>query len=432
MPVDLAEFKAAFARAATADQSRQNAIELIGRHLKIVQGLAHTDSLPELAGELHAAKQAIARIKGMKDPLVLSHLEPLENALKPVERLVAKMRQGDEKLPAGRAKVREGLAEGKLAGMLGDPATKREVLDWVGTLKSPDIDTVDELVAVFRTDAISDLKLLEAVLQHSKIERSEVEKMPSVMKLPAFRRTQIIDKYRETEQQKAQRRETEDKGKGERFLSSEYRIVNPLLAAFDALKVDPTVHQSPDYDYTPLQGKLLKEWRRIAVERGAGKDMVETWDFDKMKETYGVIRSMARVWDKYEMPEIPGGAVSRGDTGAHMFSAYPQLDPRKIPLADGEHAVSINLTWPGVMSTTVGDPKDHNFIQAKTFIWRFKVDPKHKGRSIGTINPSEQEVTFPVGTKIHVEKLVVRLVDKSLMSSEFGTNAEVIAIAKIQ
>jgi len=143
-----------------------------------------------------------------------------------------------------------------------------------------------------------------------------------------------------------------------------------------------------------------------------------------------MIRSMARVWDKYEMPEVPNGALTRGDIGPHLYGKYSVLDPRKMKYKDGENSVSLDITWPGVMSTTIGNPKDHNFVQKKTFIWRFTVGKKHSGRSIGTINPSEQEVTFPVGSKIHIDKLIVRLNDKSFREAEFGNNAEVIAIAR--
>lgn len=80
------------------------------------------------------------------------------------------------------------------------------------------------------------------------------------------------------------------------------------------------------------------------------------------------------------------------------------------------------------MSTTVGDPTEHNFISSKSFIWKIHLGGKHDGHTIGDINPSEQEVIFPVGVQITVEKLIVRVDDKTLQSGYFGSNAEVIAI----
>ncbi len=335
-------------------------------------------------------------------------------------------------LPEGQARVRQAIADGTLAAELAKPEVKSKVVEWAKGMSSAGPADIADLLAVFRADVIADADLLDATLKHTTISREEAEATASFKKLPAFKRKQILDKYRETPQAAAQRVEDEDKAKGERFLSSEYRIVNPLLAALEELGVDPAAHQMPDYDYRPIEAKLMAAWKRIAIARGSSPVTVETWDGDNLKETYGVIRSMARVWDKYEAPEIPGGAVTRGDTGAFMYGAYPFLDPVKQGYPDGELALAKTITWPGVMSTTVGNPKDHNFIQAKSFIWKFQTRTPHKGRIIGSINPAEQEVTFPVGSRVVIEKLIVRVHDKTLHAAEFGSVAEVIALARLE
>ncbi len=335
-------------------------------------------------------------------------------------------------LSEGQASVRQAIAEGNLAAELAKPDVKAKAIRWVKGMGSPGAEEVADLLAMFRADVIADADLLEAVLKHTAITREEAEATASFKKLPAFKRKQILDKYRMSPEAAAKLVEDEDKAKGERFLSSEYRIVNPLLAALEELGVDPAVHQSPDYDYRPIEARLIQVWKRIAIARGSSPVTVETWDGDNLKETYGVVRSMARVWDKYEVPDIPGGAVTRGDTGAFMYAAYPFLDPKTQGYPDGELAFSKTITWPGVMSTTVGDPKDHNFIQAKSFIWKLQARAPHKGRIIGSINPAEQEVTFPVGSKVIIEKLIVRVHDKTLHAAEFGSVADVIALARLE
>ena len=435
MPVETAEFKSAFGLIETADSSTTDAVEAISRQLKIVQGLAHTDALSDLTSTLHAANKLVAKLSGMDDITVQSHLDMLKKELPPIQRLIQSLTKKDQKLPEGHQLVRKAMVDGNLAEKATDPKWVRKVDAWLRSLPDEvDIDTRDDVVGLFKLDQIKSLELLDAALKRTtedEVSRDDVEDMGTFQGLPKFKRGQVLDKYRETPEMKRERKKREDMAKGERFLSSEYRSINPLLAAFENLGVDPTVHSSPDYDYGKIKSKLLVEWRKVAVERGADKELTDTWDLDKLAETYEFVRAMARVWDDYEQPEIKGNTVTRGDTGRFMFTAYPILDPEKNNYPDGVVNVSATITWPGMMSTTVGDPKEHNFITAKTFIWKFTVASDHPGRIIGSINPSEQEVTFPVGVKVNIKQLIVRRVDKSFQSGEFGANAEVIAIASL-
>ena len=93
--------------------------------------------------------------------------------------------------------------------------------------------------------------------------------------------------------------------------------------------------------------------------------------------------------------------------------------------------MSISLTWPGVMSTTLGKPTEHNYVQSKSFVWSFTPGTPCVGRIIGDINPSEQEITFPVGVSVKIKKLIIRKVDKTLKAGEFGDKAEIIAVADL-
>jgi hypothetical protein len=287
------------------------------------------------------------------------------------------------------------------------------------------------VLAVFYAQVLKEGKVLEAVLRVTSLSRSEIQSMPAFAFIPKFAANSLLDKYRPDEEIERQKQLAADKAVGEQFLSSGYRLINPLLAAFDALKIDPTSHKGEGFDYDSIKVDLLKQWKKIAVDRKyANTEDVDSWDYESMASTYKNITAIQRSWEKFEKPEIPGGVVARGDS-AVMYTAYPILDPHKNNYKDGEVSVSGTITWPGIMSTTVGDPKSHSFITAKTVIWRFNVDPQNAGRSLGSINPSEQEVTFPLGVKVVLQKLIVRVNDKTIQQGEFGSVAELIAFAKL-
>jgi hypothetical protein len=333
-------------------------------------------------------------------------------------------------IPPGQQAVRD--AGSGLAQVLGNPQTKKNVLTWLKSVSSgASSETQKDVLAVFNAQVIKDATVLEAVLKVTTLSRSEIQSMPAFKFLPPFKANQLLDTYRPDEEIERQKQIAADKAVGEQFLSSSYRLINPLLAAFDFLKVDPSLHTSGGYDYEPIKDNLLKAWKRIAVERKyAVQQDVEGWDYDAIANTYKNITAIQRSWENFDKPEIPGGVVARGDS-AVMYTAYPVLDPRKNNYKDGEVTVSGTITWPGIMSTTVGDPKQHGFIQAKTVIWCFNVDSVNAGRSIGSINPSEQEVTFPLGVKVVLQKLIVRVNDKTIQQGDFGSVAELIAFAKL-
>ncbi len=455
MPISAGKFKVAFGLLESGDESVDKAVELISHHIGLIESLVHVDPLGTLTRALNGSKKVIAKLGSMDSDVVQSHLTILKGMLPPVERLIKQIIADDGDMEEGRQLVRKAMVDGDLHDKITNPKFAKAVKAWLdGVGDEPDFDTKDDIIGLFQEDLIegvlkkrkkgflqsSSQKAMDTLFDsalgltdESELPREEIESMSAYLAMGKSKRQRILDKYRETDEEKQARLIREDKARGETYLSSGYRSINPLLAAFDALKVDPSVHRSPDYNYTAIQSKLLLKWREIAQARGmADKKATDAWDLVLMAETYEFVRAMARVWDDFKVPDIPGNAVARGDTGRFMYAAYPALDPTKNGLGDGEHSVGITITWPSIMSTTMGDPKEHNFITAKTFIWKFSVTDGHPGRVIGTNNASEAEVTFPVGVTVSINKLVIRTGDdKSLKAGEFGSTAEVIAYARL-
>lgn len=267
-----------------------------------------------------------------------------------------------------------------------------------------------------------------------------LKKVPGILEAQAPQQGQQPDPLYELQQQllvleaKQQQlsRINQDCIAGENYLSGDYKRVGTLMAAFEKLGVDPALHNDPSYDYSSIKGKLLVLWKQIAVERKVvPESAVENWDEQSLDDSYEIVRKIARSWDAYPVPTIPGNRVARGDIAANMAANYAELDIEKKDLADGEHAVNISLTWPSLMSTTVGDPARHNFISEKTFVWSFTVKQPCPGRIIGENNPSEQEVTFAPGVKVKINRLIVRRGDKTLEAATYGSNAIVIALAEL-
>lgn len=279
--------------------------------------------------------------------------------------------------------------------------------------------------------AFNDLPSLEEFLKTTALSREAVQKLLKSANLPKFRMMNLLDKYKPDFEIERGKRVADDKARGEQYLTSGYRRINPLLAAFDALNVDPSVHTGEGYDYLAIKDRLLEQWKKIAIDRRyADEGTVDSWDEATMADVYKDITAIQRSWNEFEMPNIPGGTVARGDSEM-IYGAYPTLDAQKRGYPDGMIQVAETLTWPGIMSTTVGDPKSHGFIMAKKVIWRFSVDAEHAGRKLGANNPSEEEVTFPLGVKVMLESLLVRVKDKTLQEGEYGSHAEVIAFARL-
>ncbi|MDF5719185.1 MAG: DUF4157 domain-containing protein [Rhizonema sp. PD37] len=213
---------------------------------------------------------------------------------------------------------------------------------------------------------------------------------------------------------------------GGQFLSSGYKRINPLLSALYKLgiKADPKQSESLVTRVQNRKVEILKVWKAEAESmKPSDTENIKTWDDKDLTITVENIQAINKEWAGYEKPEVE--KVYRGDS-VTLYKVFKQLEPETLKLEDGKHTYTDTITWPGLMSTTIGDPKTHNFINGKTIVWDLDVRNNHNGRVIGNENPSEAEVTFPVGTTIKVNELIVRRQNKDLEASTYGDSAELI------
>ncbi len=225
-----------------------------------------------------------------------------------------------------------------------------------------------------------------------------------------------------------------DVGQGGMYVSSGYRQINPLLAAFEDAGFTPAQVRSMSFDFSAKADEVLSNWKRIAVERGYNTpEGVESWNAQDLGIWHETIKGIHRAWDDFETPSISNNTVVRGDS-RHIYSAFDGiLNPEKYGGVGGYHNVGKEISWPGIMSTSVGDPKTHNFMEKKTVIWKIEVPSEgHTGRVLGRENVGEAEVTFPVDTRIRVDQVLVRNDGfANELADTFGNKAQVIVFAKM-
>lgn len=239
----------------------------------------------------------------------------------------------------------------------------------------------------------------------------------------------------ETEQLKraAEQLKKADLQEGGKYLSSGYRSINPLLAAFEEAGYTAAQVRHVGFDFSDRAADVLENWKRVATERGyASREVTESWDLQDLHRWHDSIKAIHRAWDDFPSPAIPGNAVVRGDS-QQIFSSFDGvLDPAHYP-GGGYHDVGRTISWPGIMSTTTGSATTHNFVNSKAVIWKFDVPEQgHPGRVLGSENLAEAEVTFPVNTQIKINQVLVR--DGHFaheLTGEFGDKAKVIVFADI-
>ncbi|WP_146193984.1 hypothetical protein [Streptomyces sp. MA5143a] len=224
-----------------------------------------------------------------------------------------------------------------------------------------------------------------------------------------------------------------DLQEGGKYLSSGYRSINPLLAAFEEAGYTAAQVRHVGFDFSERAADVLENWKRVATERGyASREVTESWDLQDLHRWHDSIKSIHRAWDDFPSPAIPGNAVVRGDSRQIFASFDGILDPAHYP-GGGYHDVGRTISWPGIMSTTTGSATTHNFVNSKAVIWKFDVPEQgHPGRVLGSENPAEAEVTFPVNTQIKINQVLVR--DGHFaheLAGEFGDKAQVIVFADI-
>jgi hypothetical protein len=221
---------------------------------------------------------------------------------------------------------------------------------------------------------------------------------------------------------------------GENYLGADYRRINPLLAAFEKQGYSGTQVRKPNFDYASKKSAVLADMKVIAIERKyAVPSTTESWDEGYVDQTYGVLRSILNVWDRF--PAAGGGThtrVFRGDS-KFLYNSFPKLNPG-LPdngYHEGENSVSFSVTMPQILSTTYGDPKTHSYVAGKTVVWDISLPAAHEGKGLGKNNQSEEEMSFPVGTTLVVNKLLVRTTDRTQQAGTYGADAEVIVMASI-
>ncbi|MFI1709076.1 hypothetical protein [Streptomyces griseoruber] len=231
----------------------------------------------------------------------------------------------------------------------------------------------------------------------------------------------------------AEKQKRDDLGQGGIYLGPGYRQINSLLATFERMGYTPAQVRDANFNFSDRADVVLETWKQVAMERGyAAREDTEPWDRQDLDKWHDSIKAIHRVWDIFPRPEIPGNTVVRGDT-QHIFSSFDGiLDPARYP-EGGYHNVGRTISWPGILSTTMASATKNNFAAEKTVIWKFDVPKQvHTGRVLGSENPAEREVTFPVATQIKINRVLVR--DGHFaheLTGEFGDNAKVIVFADI-
>jgi hypothetical protein len=220
--------------------------------------------------------------------------------------------------------------------------------------------------------------------------------------------------------------------KGELFLSSNYRQVNSLLGAIQKVYGSPDVRDAK-FQLVDKLADLLAMWKNIALDwHVAVKDDVEKWTVEYMLQTFEVFKQINSVWSKFPKRDLPSNAVYRGDSD-YLYDSYDFLDPEKNKYPDGVVPIGRELTWPTIMSTSYdrGGVKTHRYIDGRQILWVLGAKGKHEGKKLGDNNPSETEATFPAGTRIRIDNLIIRRKDKSAYSDIAPDSVEVIVEGEI-
>ncbi|MFD9118733.1 hypothetical protein ACFU6M_07305 [Streptomyces bottropensis] len=239
----------------------------------------------------------------------------------------------------------------------------------------------------------------------------------------------------EQAKQQAEKQKKDDLGRGGLYVSSGYRIINPLLTAFERMGYTPAQVRDANFNFSGQTDVALETWKQVAMERGATEEVTESWNMEDLGKWHEHARGIHRVWNHFRHAVIPDNTVVRGDS-AQIFSSFDGiLDPEDLERypSGGYYTVGKTISWPGILSTTVGRAIEHNFVKDKSVIWKFDVrEQGHPGRELGSENQSEAEVTFPVSTRIKIKGVLVRKGSFAQeLTGEFGGNAKVIVFADI-
>ncbi|WP_411146121.1 DUF4157 domain-containing protein [Streptomyces sp. x-80] len=231
----------------------------------------------------------------------------------------------------------------------------------------------------------------------------------------------------------AARQKQQDLDLGENYLSADYRRINPLLAAFEAVGYAPDEIIEPGFSYKPKEAEVLAAWRGLAVARSYADEFVtEGWDAEHLRNTFDIFARINGVWSDFSTPPANAeGKVVRGDS-KYLYESFGGVLKHENHPDGGYVTINETITWPAILSTTYGDPLTHSYVAGKEIVWEFSLPEGHQGRALGKNNQSEQEMTFPVGTRINIKQILVRKGDhQGDMAAEYGKSAVVIVFADI-
>jgi len=224
---------------------------------------------------------------------------------------------------------------------------------------------------------------------------------------------------------------------GENYLSADYRRINPLLAALEKSGYTSEQVRDKAFDYSAKKATILADMKAIALARKyTDEGGAEAWTEAEVDDVYRMLRTILDVWDKFETPKGAGGKqytrVFRGDS-KFLYDSFPKINP-SIPengYKEGNNAASVDVSMPGMLSTTYGDPKEHNYVKGKTVVWDIALSEVNAGKGLGANNQSEKELTFPIGTVLKIHTILVRQKDKTAEADAYGSDAEVVLKATI-
>ena len=247
--------------------------------------------------------------------------------------------------------------------------------------------------------------------------------------------------WQKVREQKAASAEAENLRKelivGENYLSADYRRINPLLAAFEKHGYTSAQVREKTFDYSAKKDTILSDMKQIAVTRKYADEMgAAAWTVDEVDTVYTMLRTILDVWTKFPTPKDGGGKsharAFRGDS-RFLYDSFPKLNPalKENAYNEGDNSVGIDITMPGILSTTYGDPKEHNYVKGKTIVWDLTLSAGNEGKGLGENNQSEKEISFPIGTVLKIHTILVRLKDKTAQADVYGPDAEVVVKATI-
>ncbi|MER7848443.1 DUF4157 domain-containing protein [Kitasatospora sp. NPDC096077] len=232
----------------------------------------------------------------------------------------------------------------------------------------------------------------------------------------------------------AAKQKQKDLDLGENYLSADYRRINPLLAALGQVGFTPGEIAAPGFSYTSKENEVLDAWRSVAMARGyADEQTTGAWDKKALADTFDIFARINGVWDDFATPRAnEDGNVLRGDS-KHLYESFGGILKQQESHPDGGYvSVDQTIEWPAILSTTYGDPLTHSYVAGKEIVWEFGLPEDHRGRALGGNNQSEAEMTFPIGTRIHIRQILVRSGDfRQERSAKYGESAAVIVFADI-